>query len=126
MRIKSLIPPTAAAVVVLVVALVLAVSGSSKLAPASASSVARSGKTVRVKVYMFAFVPAKLTVKVGTRITFTNHDQTAHTATALNGTFDTGTINPGKSRTIVVKRSGTYAYHCLFHGFMTGTIKVVN
>ncbi len=75
---------------------------------------------------MFAFKPETLTVRVGTRVTFTNHDQTAHTATALNGTFGTGSINPGKSATIVLKRAGTYSYHCLFHEFMTGTIKVVS
>ena len=73
---------------------------------------------------MYAFEPAKLTVKAGTEITFTNMDQTAHTATAINQTFDTGTIQPGKSKTIVVKKAGTYAYHCLFHAFMTATLTV--
>jgi hypothetical protein len=29
-------------------------------------------------------------------VTFTNHDQTAHTATAGNSGFDTGTVNPGE------------------------------
>jgi plastocyanin len=79
----------------------------------------------KVKVYMFAFEPSKLTVKVGTRITFTNKDMTAHTATALNESFDTGTIQPGQSKTIVVTRAGTFPYHCLFHAFMTGTLTVV-
>ncbi len=32
----------------------------------------------------------------GARVTFTNHDQTAHTATAGNSGFDTGTVNPGE------------------------------
>ena len=124
MRIKAVLLPTAAAVVVLVVALAL---GGSRVtsSPSKASAAVLTGKTAKVKVYMYSFMPANLTVRVGTRITFTNHDQTAHTATALNGAFGTGTINPGQSKTIVVKRAGTFAYHCLFHAFMTGTIKVV-
>jgi len=92
----------------------------------SQSSAVVMGKTAKVKVYMFAFEPDTLTVKAGTRITFTNHDMTAHTATALNEAFDTGTIAPGQSKTIVVRKAGTYRYHCLFHEFMTGTIKVIS
>jgi len=125
MRIKAVLLPTVAAAVVLVVALAL---GSSRVtsSPSQASAAVVTSKTAKVKVYMYSFMPAKLTVRVGTRVTFTNNDQTAHTATALNGAFGTGTINPGQSKTIVLKRAGTFPYHCLFHAFMTGTIKVVS
>ncbi len=73
----------------------------------------------------YAFAPVSLTVKAGAHITWTNRDTTAHTATADQGAFDTQTINPGQSGTINFKRPGTYTYHCAFHAFMTGTIKVV-
>lgn len=123
MRAKSLLLPVAAAAIVLAVALAL---GSSRpVASGAQSSKVVSAKTAAVKVSMYAFMPDTLTVRVGTRITFTNHDQTAHSATALNGAFDTGTINPGQSKTIIVRRPGSYPYHCVFHAFMTGTIKVV-
>jgi plastocyanin len=124
MRIKSLLLPVSAAIIVLVVALAL---GGSRATPSQAhSSAVVMGKTAKVKIHMYSFMPDTLTVRVGTKVTFTNDDQTAHTATALKGAFGTGTINPGKSKTIVLKRVGTYAYHCLFHEFMTGTIKVVS
>lgn len=113
----------AAAAIVFVVALALGSRSASSGAP---SSTAVSAKAVSVKVDMYAFMPDTLTVRVGTRVTFTNHDMTAHTATALAGTFDTGTIKPGQSKTIIVKRAGTYPYHCLFHAFMSGTIKVIS
>jgi len=122
-RIKSLLTPAVAAIVVLVVALALAPHrASSSGAP---SSEVAHGKRTKVKVFMFAFEPASLTVRVGTRVTFTNRDQTAHTATADAGSFDTGTIPPDGSRSIVLRHPGTYLYHCAFHAFMTATIKVV-
>jgi plastocyanin len=111
---------------VLVIAL-LARSG----APAARSAQSGSHPTiasrhVRVAIRMFAFSPQHLTVRVGTRVTWTNYDSTAHTATANNNTsFDTGTINPGQSRTVRFTRPGTYPYHCAFHAFMTATITVV-
>ncbi len=90
---------------------------------AAAGGAQQSGD-VAVAITDFAFHPASVTVKAGTRITWTNHDSTAHTATALNRSFDTGTINPKASRTVQFKRPGTYHYHCLFHAFMVGTVVV--
>jgi plastocyanin len=55
-------------------------------------------------------------------VTFTNHDQT--TATQSGGAFDTGTIAPGASRTVVLERPGTYTYYCQFHAFMRATVVV--
>jgi plastocyanin len=66
-----------------------------------------------------------VTVTAGTRVSFHNDDQTAHTATAINQSFDSGTIQPGKTATVTFDKPGTYAYHCLFHAFMTASITVV-
>lgn len=66
-----------------------------------------------------------LTAKVGTKVTVTNADQTAHTLTARSGGFDSGTVNPGRSETFVLTKPGQYTYYCQFHAFMTGTITVV-
>lgn len=123
MRIRPLLLPVAAAAIVLIVG--LALGGSPATAPGSQSAAVSTAKTATVDISMFAFAPDTLAVRVGTRITFINHDQTAHTATALGGAFGTGTIEPGQRRSIVLDRAGTYRYHCLFHAFMTGTIKVV-
>ncbi|MGI8903904.1 MAG: cupredoxin domain-containing protein [Solirubrobacteraceae bacterium] len=123
MRIKSLLLPLLAAVVVLAVALPLGQRGGSSASGAK-SSVTVAGGSVQVPISMYDFKPPKLTVKVGTRITWMNRDSTAHTATGDNGGFDTGTIAPHQSKTVVFKRAGTFAYHCAFHAFMTGTITV--
>ncbi len=125
-RIGALALPALAAVIVLVVALLVR-SGGPAAAPTSAAAArtVRSGH-VTVAISMYAFSPASLTVKAGTRVTWTNHDDTAHTATANQGAFDTGTIDPDHSRTVTLTRPGTYPYHCVFHAFMTATITVVS
>jgi plastocyanin len=88
-----------------------------------ASAVVKSGHAA-VQISNYAFTPDRITVKAGTHVTWTNHDKTAHTATANNHSFDTGTIPPKASRTVDFKRPGVYHYHCVFHAFMTGTVIV--
>ena len=123
MQIRNLVPPLLAAIVTGVLAVALSHGIGRSVAPASSAAV--RGKTARVKIQNYAFFPQTLTVKRGTRITWTNYDDTAHTATADQGAFDTGTVERGHSMTIAFNRPGTYAYHCSFHAFMTGTITVV-
>ena len=66
-----------------------------------------------------------LTVKPGAKVTVTNNDSTAHTATADDGnSFDTGPLDPGSSQTISVSKPGSYPYHCSIHPFMKATIVV--
>jgi plastocyanin len=94
---------------------------------AASSSAAPASGHVTVPISGYAFHPAKLVVAPGMKVTFTNHDQTAHTATAAGSGasgFDSGTIKPGASATVTFHKAGTYAYICQFHAFMHGTIVV--
>jgi len=122
-RNKSLIAPAGAAVVVALVAFGLANHTSGSSSRRSTATVA--GKLAAVTIKGYAFAPQSITVKVGTPVTWTNRDSTAHTATGNQGSLDTGTINPGQSKTIEFSHPGTFAYHCAFHAFMTGTVTVV-
>jgi plastocyanin len=89
------------------------------------SQSASGGSSTAVTISNFKFAPATLTVKHGARVTVTNDDSTAHTATADTGnSFDTGTIDPGSSKAITVSKAGSYAYHCSIHPFMHGTLVV--
>ncbi|MDQ6836159.1 MAG: cupredoxin domain-containing protein [Actinomycetota bacterium] len=125
MRIKSLIVPLLATVIVAGLALALAGgNGTPSAAKSAATGTVRSGQTT-VAISNYAFAPVSIAVKAGTRVTWVNHDQTAHTATANQTGFDTGTVNAGASKTVDLKHPGTYAYHCSFHAFMTATVKVV-
>ena len=91
----------------------------------AADAVPAGGTTVSIKD--FAFAPASLTVKVGDTVTWTNDDDSAHTATSddkVTPEFDAGDIATSKTGTVTFDKAGTYAYHCEFHGNMHGTIVV--
>ena len=70
-----------------------------------------------------AYSPASMTVAKGSSVTFVNNDNTSHTATAA-GSFDTGLISPGSSKTVTLSTSGTMTYHCTVHPGMTGVLIV--
>lgn len=77
-----------------------------------------------VSIQGFAFHPPSITVPVGSTVTWTNQDSAPHTATAKDGSFDTGTLKQGQSMTITFSKVGAYAYYCQFHPFMLGTVTV--
>jgi plastocyanin len=82
------------------------------------------GKTTTVSIKNFAFNPPNATVAPGTTVTWVNNDQTAHTVTANDGAFDSGTLQPGQSYSFKFDKAGTYAYHCNIHPDMTATVTV--
>ncbi|MEO1702462.1 MAG: cupredoxin family copper-binding protein [Pseudomonadota bacterium] len=81
-----------------------------------------AGHAKQVRIAGFAFGPAELTVSVGDTITFLNGDGAPHTATATDGSFDTGRLNSGDSATVTITSAGTYEYVCSFHPSMKGVI----
>lgn len=86
-----------------------------------------SGRAVTSGVQMknFAFAASTITISAGDTITWTNTDNSSHTATSDTGAFDTGTLSMGGSKSITFNTPGTYPYHCEFHNFMTGSITVL-
>ena len=71
------------------------------------------------------FIPASTQVPAGTKITWSNKDYVAHTATSGDGsTFDTKTILPGTSLTLTLQHKGVFTYYCKIHPWMMGTILV--
>ena len=77
-----------------------------------------------VSIVNFAFTPSSLSVRVGTRVTFTNRDGTTHTVTANGGLFNSGNLPPGQTYSFTFMGRGSFAYHCQIHPMMTGTISV--
>ena len=73
-----------------------------------------------------AFDPNPIVVVIGVNntVVWVNDDTLAHTATGVNGTFDTGLIQPGQGASVTFTAPGTYAYYCLPHPNMRGTIVV--
>jgi LPXTG-motif cell wall-anchored protein len=77
-----------------------------------------------VTISGFAFHPPSVTIHVGDTVTWTNNDAIAHTATAGDGSFDTGTLSKGQSGSHTFTKAGTFAYICSIHPNMHGTVVV--
>ena len=94
-------------------ALLLAGCGSAK-APATA------GESTVVKLSDMQFHPDKLTVKVGTTVTFVNEESMVHDVNQIavkdvgrvDPGFNSGPISPGKSWSFTFEKPGTYPILC--------------
>ena len=80
--------------------------------------------TTTVDIRDYAFNPAQLNVAPGTTVRFVNNDTVPHTATANDGLFDSGVLEPGSSFDVWLDGSGTVTYHCELHPDMQGSIVV--
>ena len=75
-----------------------------------------------------AYTPNTASVTDRSTVTWNNIDSTPHTATADDGSFDTGIINGGSSGSAIISaNSGTTVipYHCSVHPEMRGTLQVI-
>lgn len=82
-------------------------------------------RSVKVEISNFEYKSDPVRVEAGGKVTWLNQDSTPHTATADDGSFDTGTIDEGKIKSETFKQPGTFTYHCEIHPQMHGTIEVV-
>ncbi|MGK2950536.1 MAG: cupredoxin domain-containing protein [Acidimicrobiales bacterium] len=71
-----------------------------------------------------AFQPGTVTVTAGGEVTWANADDMAHTATAEDGTWDSGSLEPGDDFVFTLDEPGTYSYICSFHPTMQGELIV--
>jgi plastocyanin len=85
---------------------------------------AQKQATKKVSIQDFRFSPAKIAVKKGTKVTWVNRGNAAHTVTANNGAFDSGTLQPGESFSRTFRKAGKFNYHCEIHPEMKGSVTV--
>ena len=117
---------------VLVAAVLVAGCGSSSKAASSshpagggaATTAVPGAVTTALTIKSFSFHPSPATVRVGTTLTVTNQDDTTHTITADDHSFDTGDLAAGASKTVTFSKAGKFTYHCNIHNYMTGVIQV--
>lgn len=95
---------------------------STESEPAPSGEAAKSEK---VQIVEFSYEPDPVVVQVGGKVIWQNEDTAPHTATADDGSFDTGTIEKGKLGSVTFKEPGTFTYFCEIHPTMHGTVEVV-
>lgn len=92
--------------------------------PGSDPSAGTDGSVAKVVVVDVAFEPEDIEVPVGTTVDWINDDPFAHTVTANDGVFDSGTMDAGQVFSQTFDEPGTYLYFCAIHPSMTGTVTV--
>lgn len=91
----------------------------------AATSTPVSASEVDIKDY--AYAPATITVKKGTKVTWTNQDAVRHDITPDNESADfkaSELLAKGESYSVTFNTAGTYTYYCSPHTYMKGTVIV--
>jgi plastocyanin len=88
------------------------------------ASAAPAGPVTRAGMRNMAFTPARIEIAAGGTVEWTNNDPLAHTVTAVDGSFDSGMIQPGGKWSRTFTTPGTYDFNCTPHPFMKGVVIV--
>lgn len=72
----------------------------------------------------WGYAPGTRKIEPGTWVTWSNAGQDPHTVTAVDGTFDSGNLDPSDGFSWFFSDNGTFPYVCTLHPWMTGKIIV--
>lgn len=90
--------------------------------PAAPTDTGAAGATITMRDNSFS--PAALTVAPGTKIAVINKGQSRHNLTDKKS-IDSGDVNGGGAAGVVAPTApGEYAYKCIYHPGMVGTLTV--
>ena len=99
-------------------------AASSKTDGRKQEPTANASSSASVTISDFQFTPKTVTVNEGDTVTWSNDGPSFHTATAEDGSFDTGALEKGESGSATFTQAGTINYICSPHPFMHGTVVV--
>src|SRR5262249_8131011 len=88
------------------------------------SSTTPTPTTVTATIMNGAINPNQISVSVGSTVTWTNKDTTAHSVVADGGAFNSGTIAPDGHFSYTFPAAGTFAYHDPSNPGVNGTVTV--
>jgi len=95
-----------------------------KVAPAAPKNTQAGTAANQVIIENFSYVPATLTVKAGTKVTWINRDDVPHTVNENDKRFKSGTLDTDNQFSYTFSSPGTFSYFCALHPKMTGQIIV--
>jgi plastocyanin len=104
-------------------ALALAI-GAVLAIPAILAADAPAASAVDINIAKFAYAPKEITIKPGTKIVWTNHDETPHTVTSNDKSFASKGLDTDDKFEHTFAGEGDFSYICTVHPFMTGVVHV--
>jgi plastocyanin len=92
--------------------------------PAMLVAAAPTAPTIDVNIAKFAYGPKEITITPGTKIIWTNHDETPHTVTSNDKSFASKGLDTDDKFEHTFANEGDFNYICTVHPFMTGVVHV--
>jgi len=79
---------------------------------------------VELDIAKFAYTPKEITVAPGTKVVWTNRDESPHTVTSSDKKFASTGLDTGDSFEHTFSTEGDFGYLCTVHPYMTGVVHV--
>lgn len=79
-----------------------------------------------IEIEGFEFSSDDLDVAIGDTVTWVNRDVAPHTATAVDGSWDSGPLAQGEEWTFTIETAGALYYQCSFHPIMKGVLNAAS
>jgi plastocyanin len=92
--------------------------------PAIFAVAATPSPTVDLDIAKFAYAPKEITIVPGTRIVWTNRDETPHTVTSKDRSFASKGLDTRDTFEHTFDSEGDFAYICTVHPYMNGVVHV--
>ena len=102
----------------------LALGAMAGLVAVALATTATRADEIQVKIDNFTFNPQQITVKAGTTVVWTNHDDIPHTVTSSTKVFKSNALDTDDKFLFTFTTPGSYLYFCALHPHMTGSIVV--
>jgi plastocyanin len=103
---------------------VVALAGCGGGSDTPAATPKPAAAVVPVVMRNIKFVPARVTVKVGQTVRWTNEDKVPHTVASAKLKLASDAISGGQTFTYKATRAGTFPYYCTIHAGQTGVLVV--
>lgn len=88
------------------------------------ATVAGTDTAPQVMIDNFVYSPVPLTIKVGSTVTWINHDDIPHTVDSTQGKFKSAALDTDDKFEFRFTEAGEYPFYCRIHPKMTGKIVV--
>src|SRR5437867_2335892 len=92
--------------------------------PAILAAAAPPAPTVDLNIAKFAYAPKEITIAPGTKIVWTNRDETPHTVTSNDKSFASKGLDTDDKFEHTFSSEGDFSYICTVHPLMTGVVHV--
>lgn len=99
-------------------------AATEQAAPKEQVAPKEEASATEVKISGSAFVPATVTVAVGTTVTWSNQDSVVHTVSSQSTLFDSGNLSRGATFSHTFNQPGTFEYRCKIHPAMKAKVIV--